>query len=43
MVGSTMNLISGTYYLCESKEYAFMVLREYTIFFPMFIFFVNPY
>ena len=26
-----MNLISGTYHLCERREYAFMVLWEYTI------------
>ena len=26
-----MNLINGTHHLCERKEYAFMVLREYTI------------
>ena len=26
-----MNLISGTHHLCEKKEYAFMVLQEYTI------------
>ena len=26
-----MNLISGTYYSCERREYTFMVLREYTI------------
>ena len=30
-VGSTMNLISGTHYLYERREYAFMILREYTI------------
>ena len=26
-----MNLISGTHHSCERKEYAFMILREYTI------------
>ena len=26
-----MNLISGTYYSCERKEYIFMIFREYTI------------
>ena len=26
-----MYLISGTHYSCERREYAFMVLREYTI------------
>ena len=31
MVGPTMNLISGIHYSYERKEYAFMVLREYTI------------
>ena len=30
-MGSTMNLISETHNLCERREYAFMVLREYTI------------
>ena len=34
MMGSTMNLISGTHNLCEKMEYAFIVLREYTIIFP---------
>ena len=29
--GSHLNLISGTYHLCEGKEYAFIVLQEYTI------------
>ena len=28
-----MNLISGTHHLCERREYAFMILREYTIIF----------
>ena len=32
-VGSTMNLISGTHYLCEKRKYAFMILRKYTIIF----------
>jgi len=31
MVGPTINLISGTHHLCERREYAFMVLREYRI------------
>ena len=31
MIGSTMNLISETHYLCERREYAFMVFQEYTI------------
>ena len=31
MVGPTMNLISGTHHSCERREYAFMVLRVYTI------------
>ena len=31
MVGPTMNLISGTHHSYGRKEYAFMVLREYTI------------
>ena len=26
-----MNLISGTHHLCERREYAFIILREYTI------------
>ena len=26
-----MNLISGTHHSCERREYAFMVLREYTL------------
>ena len=26
-----MNLINGTYHLCEMREYAFMILREYII------------
>ena len=26
-----MNLINGTHYSCERREYTFMVLREYTI------------
>ena len=34
MVGLTMNLISKTHHLCERKEYAFMVLQEYTIISP---------
>ena len=29
-----MNLISGIYYSCEKKKYAFMILREYTPIFP---------
>ena len=33
VVCPTMNLISRTHYLCEWREYAFMVLREYTIIF----------
>ena len=28
-----MNLISGTHHSCERREYAFMVLPEYTIIF----------
>ena len=35
MVGPIMNLISGTHHQCERKEYAFMILREYTIIFPI--------
>ena len=31
MVGPTMNLINETYHSCERREYAFMILREYTI------------
>ena len=31
MVGPTMNLISETNYSCVRREYAFMVLQEYTI------------
>ena len=31
MVGSIMNLISGTHHSYERREHAFMVLREYTI------------
>jgi len=34
MVGSTVNLISGTHYSCEMREYTFMVLHEYTIISP---------
>ena len=33
MMGPIINLISGTHHLCERREYAFMVLREYTIIF----------
>jgi len=33
MMDPTMNLISRTHHLCEKREYAFMVLREYTIIF----------
>ena len=33
MVSPTMNLISGTNHLCEKREYALMVLWEYTIIF----------
>ena len=33
-MGSTMNLISGTHNLFEKMEYAFIVLRRYTIIFP---------
>ena len=36
MVGPTMNLISETHYLCEKREYAFMILQKYTIIFPFF-------
>ena len=36
-VGFTMNLISGTHYLCERREYAFMVLWKYTIIFPQLL------
>ena len=32
-----MNLISRTHYSCEMREYAFMVLREYTIISPFTI------
>ena len=31
MVGSTMNLISGTHYSCERKKHVFIILRKYTI------------
>ena len=31
IVGPTMNLISGIHHSCEKNEYAFMVIREYTI------------
>ena len=31
MVNPTINLISRTYHLCERSEYAFIILREYTI------------
>ena len=34
MVGLTINLISRTHHLCERREYAFMILREYTIISP---------
>ena len=33
MVNPTINLISETHYLCKKKEYAFIILREYTIIF----------
>ena len=33
--GSHHNLISGTHYSCERREYVLMVLREYTIIFPL--------
>ena len=29
-----MNLISETHHSCERREYAFMILREYTIISP---------
>jgi hypothetical protein len=31
VVGPIMNLISGTYYFCERREYAFNILSEYYI------------
>jgi hypothetical protein len=31
VVGSTMNLISGTQHFCERREYAFNILPEYNI------------
>ena len=34
IVGPTINLISGVHHLCERREYAFMVLRKYTIISP---------
>ena len=33
-MGPIINLISETYYLCEMREYTFMVLWEYTIISP---------
>ena len=30
-----MNLISETHYSCEIKKYAFMILRNYLIIFPV--------
>ena len=32
-----MNLISGTHYVCERREYVFMVLWEYTIISPQLL------
>ena len=32
---SHMNLICGTHHSCERREYAFMVLQEYLIIFPI--------
>ena len=32
-----MNLINGIHHSCEMREYAFMILREYTINFPRHI------
>ena len=33
-MGPTMNLISETHHSCERREYAFMVLRKYTVISP---------
>ena len=30
-MGSTINLINGTHYSCEMREYVFMILQEYII------------
>ena len=37
MVGPTNQIHGGTHYLCERREYAFIVLREYLIIFQTFI------
>ena len=34
MVGPIMNLISETHHSCERREYAFMILRKYTVISP---------
>ena len=36
MMGPTMNLISETYHSYERREYAFIVLQEYTIIFSFY-------
>ena len=35
MVGLVNKIYGGTYHSCERREYAFMVLREYLIIFPL--------
>ena len=43
MVGLTINLISETHHSCERREYAFMVLRKYTIIFLLRVCLNNTY
>ena len=34
IIGPTNQIHSGTHHSCESEEYTFMVLSEYSIIFP---------